>query len=96
MFQPLNGLSRADQATRTAAHDIFSAGFLVHFAHSSRAAGRADFGELIGLCPSFSLIKDNFDNLGNNIASALHNDCITNANILALDFILTALMFRGT
>src|SRR5918911_451707 len=49
MLQPLDGLRRADEAARAAAHRVLLAGAGVDLAHRMAAAGGADGREHVGL-----------------------------------------------
>ena len=87
MLQALDRLRRTDKRSGAAAHDIRFAGLLVDLAQRRRAAARADMRKLIGLRAVRPLLRHHFDDLRNDVAGALHDDRIADANILARDLV---------
>ena len=88
MFQALLHLRRTDEAARTAANNVGRAPVLVGFAHRMAAAHRTDGRELEGLCRFRPLLENNFDDLRDDVAGALHDDGIADADVLARDLVL--------
>ena len=64
------------------------AGLLVDLAHGVAAAGRADLGKLVGLGALGPLVEHDADDLRDDVAGALHDHRVADADVLARDLVL--------
>ena len=82
MAEPLDLLRRADQAAGAAAHD------LALLAHRMAAADRADGREFERLRVRRPLLQHHRDDLRDDVARALHDHGVADADVLARDLVL--------
>src|SRR5690606_36460171 len=87
MLQPLHCLRAADKAAGAAPHRILLARRLVYLLRCMAAADRAVIGKDVRLAVFRALFRDDGDDLRDDIAGALDDHGIADADIFANDFI---------
>ena len=87
MFQPLLGLGGADETSGAAADDVGLAA-LVDLAHGRAVAFGAGVGKCIGLGAGGTLRQHDLDDLRDDVAGALDDDGVADADVLAVDLVL--------
>ena len=88
MLQALDPLRRADQSAGAAPDGILLAGIRVDLARGVAAAGWADIGKSESLRALRPLFWNPSENLRDDVAGALHDHGIADADILARDLVL--------
>ena len=93
MLEALDPLRRADQPAGAAPDRILLAGIGIDLARGVAAAGRADVGKLESFRALRPLLLNHAENLRNDVAGALHDHRVADADVLARDLVLV--MQRG-
>ena len=88
MLEPLDPLRRADQPAGAAPDRILLAGVGIDLARGMAAAGGADGGKDESFRALRPLLLNHAENLRNDVAGALHDDRIADADVLARDLVL--------
>src|SRR5207244_355919 len=88
MFQAFCPLRRADEAAGAAPDRIDFAGLLIDFAHRVAAADRTNLREFVRLGILRALLRHKTQDLRDDIAGALHDDHVADADVLAGDLVL--------
>ena len=88
MLEALDPLGRADKAAGAAPHGIDLAGDGIDLAHGMAAASRAQSGKDELFRALRPLLLNHAENLRDDVAGALDDDRVADADVLALDLIL--------
>src|SRR5690242_8160062 len=93
MLQALNPLRRADQPAGAAPDGVLLAGVGIDLACGMAAAGRTDLGKNESARALRALFLNHSENLRDDVARALHDHGVADADVLADDLVLV--MQRG-